>query len=399
MIKNKVKIAIVVSHPIQHFCPQYVSFAMNQNIQLKVFFGSALGYKKYLDENFKQEISWGNLQLDKFDHVFLNGDAVLQADKNLDAASLEKELSIYAPDCVIQYGYFQQLQKRAYRWAVKNKVALAYISDTELRQQRNKIKEWLKSIYLRRHFSEINYFFTVGNANEEFYAKHGVTSNKMLRMHFPIDLQQYERAFTQKNSLNQQIRNQYAIEEEAIILLVVGKLVSWKSQDHIIDAMKVLEEQGYTTHLFMLGSGEMLEAWVKKSNELKKSKVYFPGFVSIELLPSYYAASDVYLCPAAIEPHSIAISEAVYMGCPVVLSNRSGSYGPEDDVKEGENGRVFPFGDIQFLAAVLKKMIVDKEERKIFSYNSHKRAVGFQQTAHYGIMEKLPDKLIKNGGA
>jgi glycosyltransferase involved in cell wall biosynthesis len=287
------------------------------------------------------------------------------------------------------------LQKRAYQWAIKNKVALAYISDTELRQQRNKIKEWLKSIYLRRHFSKINYFFTVGNANEEFYAKHGVTSNKMVRMHFPIDLQQYERAYSQKSELNHQIRNQYAIEEDAIILLVVGKLVSWKSQDHIIDAMKVLEEQGYTTHLFMLGSGEMQEAWVKKSNELKKSKVYFPGFVSIELLPLYYAASDIYLCPAAIEPHSIAISEAVYMGCPVVLSNRSGSYGPEDDVKEGENGRVFPFGDIQFLAAVLKKMIVDKEERKIFSYNSHQRAVGFQQTAHYGIMEKLRDKLSK----
>jgi glycosyltransferase involved in cell wall biosynthesis len=84
------------------------------------------------------------------------------------------------------------------------------------------------------------------------------------------------------------------------------------------------------------------------------------------------------------------------MGCPVVVSNRSGSYGPEDDVKEAENGRVFPFGDIQFLAAVLKNLIVDKEERSFFSYNSHQRAVSFQQTAHYGIMEKLRNKLSKN---
>ena len=68
---NKHKIGIVVSHPIQHFCPQYVSFAENRNIHLKVFFGSALGHKKYTDKNFKQEIAWGNLHLDKFDHVFL----------------------------------------------------------------------------------------------------------------------------------------------------------------------------------------------------------------------------------------------------------------------------------------------------------------------------------------
>ncbi len=91
-INKTPRIAIVVSHPIQHFCPQYVSFAKNKNVSLKVFFGSALGYKKYVDVNFKQEISWGNLNLDKFDHIFLNGDAVLQSDKKLDALSLDKEL-------------------------------------------------------------------------------------------------------------------------------------------------------------------------------------------------------------------------------------------------------------------------------------------------------------------
>ena len=65
-MQPELRVAIVVSHPIQHFCPQYVSFAKNKNIELKVFFASALGYKKYADANFKKEISWGNLQLEKF---------------------------------------------------------------------------------------------------------------------------------------------------------------------------------------------------------------------------------------------------------------------------------------------------------------------------------------------
>ena len=51
MLETKLKIAIVVSHPIQHFCPQYVSFAKNKDIELKVFFGSALGHKKYTDND------------------------------------------------------------------------------------------------------------------------------------------------------------------------------------------------------------------------------------------------------------------------------------------------------------------------------------------------------------
>jgi len=118
-MEDKLKIAIVVSHPIQHFCPQYVSFAENKNVTLKVFFGSALGHKKYIDKNFKEEIAWGNLDLHKFDHIFLNGEAVLQADKNLDANSLEKELNEYHPGLLIGYGYFQKLQRRARRWALK----------------------------------------------------------------------------------------------------------------------------------------------------------------------------------------------------------------------------------------------------------------------------------------
>src|SRR4051812_12997040 len=97
---KKLRIAVVVSHPIQHFCPQYVSFATQKGIILKVFFASALGYKKYIDSSFKEEISWGNLQLDKFDHTFLNAEEILESDKDLDAASVESELDNYKPDVV-----------------------------------------------------------------------------------------------------------------------------------------------------------------------------------------------------------------------------------------------------------------------------------------------------------
>ena len=172
----KPRIALVVSHPIQHFCPQYVSFAKNKNVAFKVFFASALGKEKYFDENFRKEISWGNLQLDKFNHVFLNGDAVVPSDKNIDAVSLEEELVIFKPDIIITYGYFQKLQRRAYRWAIANTVKLAYISDSELRHSRSKLKDFIKQFYVKRYFSKIDYFFTVGDANEEFNKKAGCNS-------------------------------------------------------------------------------------------------------------------------------------------------------------------------------------------------------------------------------
>ena len=138
---QKLRLAIVVSHPIQHFCPQYVSFAKHPHIVLKVFFGSSLGYRPYIDDHFKEKISWGNLNLEKFDHVFLNGDHPIPVTKKLDAPSLGKELEAFSPHILITYGYFQKLQRRAFAWARKNLVPIAYISDAELRQQRGFFKK------------------------------------------------------------------------------------------------------------------------------------------------------------------------------------------------------------------------------------------------------------------
>lgn len=398
-IKGSVlKIAVVVSHPIQHFCPQYVSFATNKNIALKVFFGSALGYKKYTDENFKQEISWGNLQLDKFEHVFLNGEAVLVPNKKLDAPTLENELATFSPDVVIVYGYFQKLQRRAYAWANKNKVPLAYISDSELRHPANQLKRLVKAVLLRRYFSKISYFLTVGNANETFYSNHGVPEGKMLRMHFPIDLEQYENSYRERELLRATIRKEFGVGEKELVITVVGKLSSWKSQGHLIEALSVLEKNGLIFHLLILGSGETKDSLQAMAKQLKKSSVHFPGFVDIASLPAYYAATDIYAHPAALEPHSIAISEAIFMGCPIVLSDRCGSYGETDDVQVGRNGFVYEYGNIEALTAELEKLAANPKKMESFSNESHFMSAAFQETAHFGILKKLISEMAKRNG-
>ena len=386
---NKIRVALVVSHPIQHFCPQYVSFAKNKEVVFKVFFGSALGSKKYYDPNFKKEISWDNLNLDQFDHCFLNGELALPSDGKLDAPSLDGELQIFKPLVVIIYGYYQKIQRRAHRWALKNNVKLAYIADSELRHKRNKWKEFAKYFFIKNYFSKIDYFLSVGDANEEFYRHYGVDRNKMIRMHFPIDVLQFEARFAERVSLRSAIRERYHVKENQLILSVVGKLVPWKNQDHIIDAMQVLEKEGIYVCLFILGSGEMLETWKVKSQLLKSSVVHFTGFVSPEELVAYYAATDIYVHPASIEPHSIAISEAIYMGCPVVISDRCGSYGETDDLQIGKNGYIFEFGSINDLAGKLMILTKDSEKRKNFSSYSHEVSLLTQRISHDLMMKEL----------
>ncbi len=391
----KNKIAVVVSHPIQHFCPQYASFSENKGVDVKVFFGSALGLKKYIDPNFKTEISWSNLYLDQFNHIFLNGKKVIPSNSNLDALTLEKELSEFNPQIVIIYGYFQKLQRRAHRWATTKKRKLAYISDSELRHKRNPFKELFKYFFIKRYFSQINYFLSVGDANEIFYRKYGLKNDRLIRMHFPIDLNLYEKSFIKRDLLRRKIREQHDIKENEIVVSVVGKLVQWKNQDHIIKAMKLLENQGKYMHLFIVGSGEMMESWKKIAIELKYSKVYFTGFVKTEELPNYYAASDLYVHPASVEPHSIAVSEAIYMGCPIIISDRCGSYGPNDDVQEGKNGFVYSFGNINQLSQKMAVLAINSDLRKSFGIYSHQISKSFQLCSHYEMLKELSSKLSK----
>jgi glycosyltransferase involved in cell wall biosynthesis len=387
------RIALVVSHPIQHFCPQYASFAMNKNVEFKVFFASMLGFKKYFDPNFKKEISWGDLNLDQFEHAFLNGDQVIVSDRNLDAPNLETRLDEFKPDLVITYGYFQKLQRRAHRWALMNKVKLGYISDSELRHRRSKWKQLLKYLFVKNYFSHIDYFLSVGDANEDFYKFYGVGKERMVRMHFPIDVRQFEEQYAKRDDLRIKIRTQYNIGKQEIVLSVVGKLVPWKNQSHIIEAMKLLEEEGIYLHLFILGSGEMLDNLKQTATLLKHSVVHFPGFVNPQDLPSYYATTDIYVHPASVEPHSIGISEAIYMGCPVILSDCCGSYGESDDVQENVNGLVYEFGRIDILADTIKHLVTNSSTRNLFSLNSHCIGKDFQIISHTKSLEEIVERL------
>ena len=89
--------------------------------------------------------------------------------------------------------------------------------------------------------------------------------------------------------------------------------------------------------------------------------VLFAGFVSSEVLAEYYCAADIYVHCSDREPHSVAISEAIYCGLPIILSSRCGSYGPTDDVRPGLNGFVYRCGDMRDMSRRLLHVLADTD--------------------------------------
>jgi glycosyltransferase involved in cell wall biosynthesis len=389
------KIAIVISHPIQHFCPQYISYALYKDWETKVFFASAIGYKSYYDPNFKKEVSWDNLDITKFNHVFLNGEENIPITNKINAKSLHDELKKYHPDVVVIYGYIQALERNAFRWAIHNKKKIFYISDTEFLQKRNPLKEFIKNLVVKHYFKKIAGFLTVGDSNEESYLKRGVPPYKLFKMHFPIDVVAYEDAYNNKDFLRKNLRETYSINDDEFLCCMVGKLVPWKNQVDIIDALILLEKQDIYLHLFIIGSGPDQEALTKKAKKLNKSKVHFTGFVNVSELPAYYAMCDVYIHAASIEPHSLSISEAIYMGKPIIVSDKCGSIGPADDVIKDKNGLVFKTADIDDLANKISTLYLNKSTCIKFGDTSHHLALAYQKKAHGEAMKEAISYYFK----
>jgi glycosyltransferase involved in cell wall biosynthesis len=241
----------------------------------------------------------------------------------------------------------------------------------------------------RAYFRGIRYFLTTGDANEAFYRHYAVPPSKFIRMHFPIDRRAYDRAFEQRQALRAETRARHGIAPGEKVLATVGKLIHYKRQADLLDALARLEAGGNRCHLFVLGDGPDRERLERHASRLRRCRVHFTGFVPPEELPAYYAASDALVHPSAIDAHPLAVSEAIYMGCPVLVSDRCGSYGPTDDVQPDRNGWVFRMGDAADLGGKIERLLADDALLARFSAASMEISRQFQQRAHAGVLEAL----------
>ena len=381
-MKTRIKIGIVVSHPIQHFCPQYRSLAENPDLEVKVFFASKLGVESYNDAQFNLSIKWERLYLENFPHIFLNQQPI-STNKNLDAQGLELELDKFKPDFILTYGYYQKVQKRAYNWAKLNNIPILYVSDSELLRYRFFGKSLIKKVWLNKYFKGISGFLSVGDANEEYYSYYGVPLNKMFRTFFPVDIFSMDEIIDKQELSNIQIKETYNIHNGDKVILTVGKLLDYKNHLDVINSLSILDtNESITIHYLIVGDGPEKENLKKHASRLKHHKVHFVGFIQPHELYKYYCVADIYVHPSTVDAHSLSISEAIYAGCPILVSSNCGSYGPTDDVQHGYNGYVYEVMNSNSLASKILYILKNNLVKSLFSHNSRKLGLAHQKLAH-----------------
>lgn len=106
-------------------------------------------------------------------------------------------------------------------------------------------------------------------------------------------------------------------------------------------------------HLTMIGDGS-LKAPIRQIFLVGAvyARVQFPGLVSYDELPDFYRTADVYLSASHSDGSSISLLEAFASGTPAIVSDIPGN---QEWVRPGDNGWLFPDGDVNSLAEAILK--------------------------------------------
>ena len=352
------RLAIVVSHPIQHFTPFYRALAEESGVTSRVFFASRIGLERYHDAEMKADIAWSMNLTDGYDHEFLPGAnrikhvAPLAVNNDGVGAALDR----FAPDSLLLYGYNLLTTLKALLWARRRGVPAIMTSDSELRSQRSGGKAALKAALIPLVLRQFRAFLTIGDNNEAYFRHYGVPASRLFRAPLTIDETVYRQARAERARLRSEFRAAHDLRLDDFVVLFVGKLVPRKRPADLLRAARRVDDS--RLRLVFAGDGELREGLEAEARQSGVS-ARFLGFVNLDALPAVYAAADVLAHPSEADPHPLICSEGACVGLPLLLSDRVGALGATDIARPGVNALAFPCGDTGALGDALANLIDD----------------------------------------
>ena len=369
-MKPATRLAIVVSHPVQHFISFYRALSTEPDLDVHLIFHAPIGVESFYDPEMRSEIAWKMDLTGGYSHEFLEADGRIDVNfRSINSPKLTARLAAFAPDAVLIYGYSHINALRALAWCRRRRVPAIFISDSELLQSRSGSIRTVKRIIVPRVLARFDAFLSVGDNNERYYEHYGVPRERIFRSPFTIDEDTYRRVRADRAEIRAATRRELRLEEDTLVTLFVGKLTPRKRPGDLIEALARLPDDGRKVHALFAGNGELTEAMRERAAR-DDLPVTLLGFVNLDRLPALYAAADILVHPSSADPHPLVCSEGACIGLPMILSDRVGAEGPTDIARRGENALVYPSGDSTKLAEAIATLAGDPARLEAMSARS-----------------------------
>ncbi len=161
---------------------------------------------------------------------------------------------------------------------------------------------------------------TVSYAMQDELIKDGFPPDKIRVCYNGVDPTKYSPKQVSQERIKE-IKSNYGLKDDDIMVLFVGRLVWIKGADKLIRAMPQILQKIPKAKLVVVGLGDMrdyLEGLVRNLNLEDVVKFRFE-FIPEEERIAHYAACDVAAFPSLYEPFGIVTLEAMSMEKPVVV--------------------------------------------------------------------------------
>lgn len=124
-------------------------------------------------------------------------------------------------------------------------------------------------------------------------------------------------------STEEKLRLKKGVDEKIVTFL--GRITMQKGPEYFIEAAKLVLEKMSNVRFVMAGSGDMMNAMIKRIAALKISdRFHFTGFLQGDDVFEMFRMSDVFVMPSVSEPFGIVPLEAMQSNVPVIISHQSG---------------------------------------------------------------------------
>lgn len=169
-------------------------------------------------------------------------------------------------------------------------------------------------------------------------------------------------------------------------ILTVGRLVPQKALELSIRAMSIILQDAPYARWYVLGEGEERKNLSALITELGLEHRFVLLGVKDNPFP-YYRQADLYVHCSRFEGKSIAVREAMLLGCPVVLSDCGGN---REQVKNGVDGLLVPLEPEAIAAAVLRLIHSASLRRRLGENAALRDQSGGDISALLRLMEDAP---------
>jgi glycosyltransferase involved in cell wall biosynthesis len=384
---TKLRLAALLSHPIQYLVPLMRRLAAHPEIDLTVFFMTDTGLREGYIEGYGATLKWDLPLLDGYRHVFLPNRSprpgVTGPVSKLNPG-IVRELARGRFDAVYLHGYMSLTEWLAFATAKALRLPVLFHGDVVLHPHAEH-PSFGRQAFRRAFCAGIDAALAPSKRAYSFYEAYGFPRERVFWAPLCVDNDWWMAQGDALRPQRAELRRALGIDPD---LPVVAYVAHMRPVKRPLDAVLAFAQMKTKATLLMAGEGPLhpeVERYVRERPDLR---VRLVGAKNQGELPAIYTAADAFVLTSEHEVNPLVIREAMCCELPLVISD--GVQVTADFVHEGENGFTYPMGDTAALAERLDRVLADPARRAAMGARSREVIAPWSYEATVrGILDAL----------